>query len=163
VGQESRLFPFVSPGSRNAKIGLSFPSSHTRVKPHAASPGSDGYRSMRPDLKDMLRFTTSGISSAKCPRPLVLGIAKNLNPEMPKYVTLSHGQRYSSLCFQVFMFWDFAILATTTPCPFELPVSEIPKYRTPKRRSSTPNWDQRLIASPDPMACVFLDFMGQEF
>jgi hypothetical protein len=109
-------------------------------------------------------FMTSGFPTQSAPALLSSGLPKSRIPEMPpKYVTLSRDRCYSSICyscFWVFMFRDFAIPAATTPCPFELPVSEIPKYRTPKCRSSAPNWDQWLIASPDPMACVFLGFHG---
>jgi hypothetical protein len=61
-------------------------------------------------------------------------------------------QHYSSIYFHFFSFWDFAMQVCNNPCPFELLVSEIPKYRSLKCQSSTPKGDQRLIASPNPTA-----------
>jgi hypothetical protein len=57
TGQGFRTLSLFIPSNRNAETGLSFPSSHTRVKPHATSLGSDGYRSMCPDLTAQISFS----------------------------------------------------------------------------------------------------------
>jgi hypothetical protein len=111
-------------------------------------------------LQQYVSFRTSGFPTCRSARFLILGMAEKPNPKVPKWLTLFHNP---TLFLHLLL--GFYILGLPDPgcnnsLPLQLPISEIPKYQTPKHQSSTPNWDQWLIASPDPTTYDLSRFHG---